>query len=208
MDAIAKFISYCVILFALIALALLPFVYETAFGQSSHLQLKGQSYEPYVVAYTSARQFNQDRWNFANLDAETNCMALNLYFEARGQGTKGQLAVGLVTINRVLSKRYPNSICKVVWQKNKNKNGHMVAQFSWTLDGQPFKPLNLQAWYYSVNLAESLLDEGSLFNIADFTKGSTHYHANYVDPYWNNHLTPTIIVGDHLFYSNSPVAKR
>ena len=152
--------------------------------------------------------FEQGRWKYESLDREIKCMALNIYFESRDQTLHGQIAVGLVTINRVLSSRHPNSICEVVWQKRKNKKGRYVAQFSWTLDGKSDRPLEFESWVSSLRAAETLLAEGSLFNVFDFTRGSTHYHASYVDPFWSKKLTRTITVGDHLFYNPSPVAKQ
>lgn len=153
------------------------------------------------------QDFDQSNWEYESLEDEIQCMALNIYFEARGEDRKGQLAVGLVTINRVLSKKYPNSVCDVVWQQNKNKKGKLIAQFSWTLDGLHDTPLEMESWEESKRLAEGLLAEGTLFNLVDFTYGSTHYHANYVDPAWSKTLTKTIVVGDHLFYTYKPVAK-
>ena len=171
------------------------------------LPLKQLAVEPTLHVIEADNPFDQTRWTYISLADEINCMALNLYFEARGQSTEGQIAVGLVTINRVLSKKYPNSICDVVWQQNKNRKGKLVAQFSWTLDGLHDNPQESKAWEESKMIAESMLAEGSLFNMSDLTNGSTHYHAYYVTPFWSKHLTLTIVVGDHLFYTNSPVVK-
>ena len=66
-------------------------------------------------------------------ETEITCLAQNIYFESRDQKLKGQLGVALVTINRVKSKRFPNTFCKVVKQANK-KNGKLVkhkCHFSW-----------------------------------------------------------------------------
>ena len=52
----------------------------------------------------------------ANLDKELHCLSLNVYHEARGEPIQGQLAVAYVTMNRLVSGRYPDSICNVVWQ--------------------------------------------------------------------------------------------
>jgi len=132
---------------------------------------------------------------------ELSCMALNIYFEARDESRMGQLAVGLVTINRVLSNKYPNTVCEVVWQKRKNpKTGKWVAQFSWTLDGKHDRPYKDEKWEEIQYLAHALLAERSLFNIKDFTQGSTHYHADYVNPWWNKAFTPTLKVDTHLLY--------
>ena len=79
---------------------------------------------------------------------EIDCLAKNIYFEARNENIDGKLAVGLVTINRVLDPEFPETICDVVWQKRRHPNTKKwVAQFSWTWDGKNDKPLNRAKWY-------------------------------------------------------------
>lgn len=142
-----------------------------------------------------------ERWKPKKFDAEVECLAKNMYFEARNQDIQGQAAVGLVTINRVLSTKYPNTICGVVWQKNwSRKAGKWVAQFSWTWDGKPDRPKNKEVWGRVYNIARTMLDGRTLLNFEDFTDGSTHYHADYVKPSWSKRLTLTTVVGDHVFY--------
>lgn len=209
MNIFRKLIRVILVLF-IIGLIVFPLVVHDTVGgefETVQLPLKTIPHEPTMLGQDSDNMFDQTRWSYINLAEEINCMALNIYFEARNQSVKGQIAVGLVTINRVLSKHYPNSICGVVWQQNKNKKGKLVAQFSWTLDGVHDNPSEAESWARSKATAESLLDEGSLFNMSDFTEGATHYHASYVTPYWSSSLTQTLIVGDHLFYTNSPVVK-
>jgi len=140
-------------------------------------------------------------WNPKNLDNEISCLAQNMYHEARGQGVKGLVAVGLVTINRVVSKKYPNTICGVVWEKRLSpKYKKMVPQFSWTLDGNSDVPTNIKVWKDIYSLASGMLSGKSLTNFYDFTDGSTHYHADYVDPWWNKTLDHKITIGSHIFY--------
>ena len=132
-------------------------------------------------------------------EEEKECMALNLYWEARDQGIKGKLAVGLVTLQRVQSKHYPSTVCGVVWQQNMDKRtGKMVAQFSWTLDGKSDTPKNTKAWEQAKMVTEAFAGDGGL--VKDFTEGSHLYHADYVDPYWNDHYELTAQIGSHLFY--------
>ena len=86
---------------------------------------------------------------------ETECLSKNIYFEARDQVTKGQIAVALVTINRVKSKRFPNTICKVVKQAS-YKNGKVVrnrCHFSWFCDGKSDNPRNKRAWDNALDLS-------------------------------------------------------
>lgn len=142
-------------------------------------------------------------WNPSRKDfiKEIDCLAKNIYFEAQSESLRGQIAVGLVTINRVLSKSFPNTICGVVWQQRTHpQTGNNVAQFSWTWDGKPDIPEKGKAWERAQALAAALIAENSLFNFADFTNGATHYHATYVDPYWNQKFTKVGQIDTHIFY--------
>jgi N-acetylmuramoyl-L-alanine amidase len=139
------------------------------------------------------------------LDQEAiNCLALNLYHEARGEGVEGKLAVAHVTLNRVNDRRYPNTVCNVVYQaKTKiNHRGEEVprlnkCQFSWYCDGRDDTPYNDTLWERSVDLAIKVL----LGLTDDPTKGATHYfNPNKVDPYWKNSYQHVADVGNHTFY--------
>lgn len=136
-------------------------------------------------------------YTFSKEDEE--CLALNIYFEARDQDLKGKLAIGLVTMKRVESKYYPDTVCDVVWQKNKDKRtGKHVAQFSWTLDGKSDVPKNQKAWERAQILASSFTGDGAHFE--DVTNGAHLYHADYVSPYWKKHYDQVAQIGSHLFY--------
>lgn len=138
------------------------------------------------------------------IENETKCLADNIYFEARNESLKGQIAVALVTLNRVESEKYPDSICEVVWQKNYSKKyGKWIAHFSWTLDGLSDKPKNEKAYAKSWKMAEffmlSIIDG---VHIADFTEGATHYHADYVNPSWarSHKILKLAKIDTHIFY--------
>ncbi len=93
---------------------------------------------------------------------EVNCLAQNIYFEARDQTTKGQIAVALVTINRVESRRFPNSICKVIHQARRYSNGKIkkhMCQFSWYCDGLSDTPRDRIAWKVSKTIARAMLKQ-------------------------------------------------
>jgi|TARA_Y100000310_G_scaffold329499_1_gene399484 spore germination cell wall hydrolase CwlJ-like protein len=129
---------------------------------------------------------------------DVNCLAKNIYFEARDQKPKGQIAVALVTINRVKSKRFPNSICKVVEQANR-KNGKLVlhkCHFSWFCDGKSDTPRDKLSWDISLLIARAMLRNP----MRDFLHGATHYHRIDVDPYWNKKMLKFSTIGDHIFY--------
>ena len=127
------------------------------------------------------------------LSSETYCLAQNMYHEARGEGPVGALAVGNVVLNRVQSKRFPNTVCKVIKQGGERR---YKCQFSWWCDGRSDKARNKTAWKQMVWLAEKLLD-GS---IADNTDGALFYHTNNVNPYWNASMEPKVRLGVHIFY--------
>jgi hypothetical protein len=117
------------------------------------------------------------------------CLAKNIYFEARNETLKGQLAIALVTLNRLQESRWSKEVCGVVYD---NK------QFSWYSDGLSDRPRNNYS-YDSVALVASaiLSTETAMY---DFTFGSTHYHADYVDPYWSQYLVRKAKIDTHIFY--------
>ena len=123
------------------------------------------------------------------------CMALAIYWEARDQPIFGQLAVGQVIMRRVESNRWPNTVCEVVQQKKWTQN-KWVCQFSFYCDGKSDRPLEMLAWKRSKAFADIILN----IPMIDYSKGSDHYHAHYVSPYWADSLTHQVTIGDHLFY--------
>ena len=144
---------------------------------------------------------------------EVKCLAQNIYFEARDQTTKGQIAVALVTINRVESKRFPNSICKVVYQANRYRNGKIkkhMCQFSWYCDGLPDTPRDRIAWKVSKTIARAMLKQpgvhikhfGKTWDMEDFLNGAKFYHRIDVDPYWNSKMIKVMQIGDHVFWKD------
>lgn len=125
---------------------------------------------------------------------EKYCLQQNIFFEARNQSTLGQVAVAWVTLNRVESSRYPDSICEVVWQ---NK------QFSWTHDGKKDHPsdniLEQQAWEKAGHVKEAVLIDWAMGDKSPIG-ASTHYHADYVTPYWAESYERVAQIDSHIFY--------
>ena len=125
-----------------------------------------------------------------------DCMAKNMYFEARGDGSLAMLLVGQVTLNRVKSKRYPNTVCGVVTQ---------YKQFSWYSDGlSDNTPANtsqaeLEKWKIAKQLSGTLLYSGNKLN--DLTAGSLHYHNHDVNPSWNRNMNVSLVHVGHIFYN-------
>ncbi|WP_431309891.1 cell wall hydrolase [Algicella marina] len=126
-------------------------------------------------------------------DAEWQCLTEALYFEARGETLKGQLAVAEVILNRVDSRNYPGSVCGVISQGSKRLH---ACQFSFKCDGQPEKFREKKA-YERVGKIARLMLEGRERLLTD---GATHYHTRHVNPSWARRLTKTADIGVHLFY--------
>lgn len=130
----------------------------------------------------------------AKLDSEERtCLAQAIYYEARSEPRIGQLAVADVVLNRVENRLYPNSICEVVFQGSERRTG---CQFSFTCDGSMQARLNKRKWKQSQDMAGAIL-AGMRVPVS---RKATHYHADYVTPYWAPSLTPTATIGTHKFY--------
>jgi spore germination cell wall hydrolase CwlJ-like protein len=121
------------------------------------------------------------------------CLALNVYHEARSEPKEGQVAVAAVTLNRVKSNVFPNSVCKVVKQGGQQRNR---CQFSWWCDGKRDHPTEETAWQQSQKIARLSLQGAT----DDPTHGALYYHAEYVEPRWSRKLERTARIGNHLFY--------
>lgn len=133
---------------------------------------------------------------YKNIQRDIKCLTLNIFHEARSESTAGQRAVASVTLNRVASKRYPNNICDVVYQKRWDKiRKRYVSQFSWTEFDEPPK-LKSKAWYRAWNVAEEAYKEKNKTKL----KGALFYHAKYIKPSWARKKKPIARIGQHIFY--------
>jgi spore germination cell wall hydrolase CwlJ-like protein len=139
-------------------------------------------------------------------DNDKNCLAKNIFFEARDQETEGRVAVAWVTLNRMESSRYPTTICAVVEQGHRDSNGNPIrnkCQFSWYCDGKsdniPDNVIAQRAWSDAQLIAEVVLldwargKRGPVF-------GATMYHADYVNPYWSDSYQRVAQIDTHIFY--------
>ena len=140
---------------------------------------------------------------------ELECMSKNIYFEAALESTAGKLAVAQVTMNRVNSAQYPNTVCKVVYQGRHYKSGLPVknrCQFSWYCDGKLDVPHSGAMWRDSNDIAMYILTTPSLIDITD---GATHYHADYISsPRWADPKRKTVEIDTHIFYNKAPRAAK
>jgi len=140
-------------------------------------------------------------------EQHVQCLAMNMYHEARDQGTAGRLAVSAVVLNRVKDSRFPNSVCEVVLQgptkESWKKNGMFYpirnkCQFSWYCDGVGDEVKDKKTYQKILDLSYLILHNDIQF--VDITDGATHYHADYVKPSWAKTKTRTTEIGDHIFY--------
>jgi spore germination cell wall hydrolase CwlJ-like protein len=125
---------------------------------------------------------------------QVECLALNIYHEARGEPADGQVAVAQVVLNRVADRRFPSDICGVVKQGFQPRRRD--CQFSWWCDGRSDRPLEPLAWDESKRLAEAVLAGQH----KDPTGGALWYHADSVTPKWRMAIIPARKIGRHQFY--------
>jgi spore germination cell wall hydrolase CwlJ-like protein len=130
----------------------------------------------------------------AELVEEVNCLALNIYFEARNEPDEGQLAVAHVVLNRVSDPRFPETVCKVIRQGGARKRHR--CQFSWWCDGLSDRPKNHRKWAANRAMAQAVYWGRS----EDPTAGALWYHADYVSPYWGRVFKRDRQIGRHIFY--------
>lgn len=146
---------------------------------------------PGVPPPTPAQRLNLD--GASRVKAE-RCLANAIYFEARSEPLKGQIAVAQVVINRAFSGFYPNDICGVVYQ---NAHRRLACQFTFACDGKSKAIHDRGSWARANRIAKQALD-GQLYETAVGT--STHYHAVYVRPIWAREMKKNVRFGVHNFY--------
>jgi len=123
------------------------------------------------------------------------CLADAIYFEARGEPTRGQMAVAQVVMNRVFSGRYPNNVCGVVYQ---NANRRLACQFTFACEGKNLNRIDEpEMWTQAKRIAKDTLD-GKIW-LAEVGH-ATHYHAYWVHPSWVHEMARVYKLGVHTFY--------
>jgi len=126
-----------------------------------------------------------------------DCLALNIYWEARAESRPGQVAVAEVTLNRVADPAFPDTVCAVVRQGE--ERGRDLCQFSWHCDGLNDRPRNPAAWQDALQLALLALTG----RLPDPTDGALWFHSDQVHPDWPE-LAPIVKIGSHIFYRAAP----
>ena len=128
-------------------------------------------------------------------DKQLDCLAKNIYHEAKGEPFEGKVAVAQVTLNRAASGQFPSDICKVVYQKNVVYE-KVLCQFSWYCEQAAVaKPKNAAAYKECQIVARQVLLEE--FRLPSLNK-ALYFHATHINPGWKKEKVATI--GGHVFY--------
>ena len=166
--------------------AVRPVAPETA------LEINGQI--PFATGPNpAARPFSYAAASFETRQRALECLTSAIYYEAGQESREGQQAVAQVVLNRVRHPAFPASVCGVVYQGSMRSTG---CQFTFTCDGSLARAPERSAWNRAREVAHAAL--GGYVQPA--VGNATHYHANYVAPYWAPTLAKTAAIGAHLFY--------
>jgi spore germination cell wall hydrolase CwlJ-like protein len=130
-------------------------------------------------------------------EKEMKCLAEAVYFESRSEPERGQAGVAQVVINRSRSGVYPPTVCGVVYQ---NRHRYLACQFTFACEGKSLRITEPGAWSTAVRIAKDVA-EGRTYLAG--VGNATHYHANYVRPWWARHMDKREKVGKHIFYFES-----
>ncbi|HEX6409733.1 MAG TPA: cell wall hydrolase [Sphingomicrobium sp.] len=141
---------------------------------------------------TPASPFKLDA-NASTRDRALECLTQAVYYEAATEGANGQRAVAQIVLNRMRHPAYPSSVCGVVYQGAERPTG---CQFTFTCDGSLARLPAQSLWQQARKVATEALG-GKVFAPIGH---STHYHADYVLPYWADSLDKSVKIGRHIFY--------
>tara|TARA_R110000782_G_scaffold19812_4_gene53881 strand:- start:209 stop:673 length:465 start_codon:yes stop_codon:yes gene_type:complete len=125
-------------------------------------------------------------------EGQHRCLALALYWEARGESDDGLVAVGWAILNRVASPDFPDTPCDVVYQGGERP----PCQFSWWCDGKSDKPRDAASWSRAQETAAILLTDPP----DDPTGGALYFHSSGIEVPWRVSRTETATIGNHVFY--------
>ena len=128
--------------------------------------------------------------NAASLRDEQHCLALNMYWEARGEGRQGMIAVGWTVLNRVRSRQFAATPCEIIRQGGEQP----PCQFSWWCDGKSDLPRDQNSWRSAQIIAADLLVNPP----PDPTHGALYFHSTSIRPPWQRDRT--VQIGRHVFY--------
>ena len=156
----------------------------------------GVIYGAYFAVKYAVDRIDKDPLNASYItmkerDREIDCLADSIFFEANNQNAEGKIAIAQVIINRKNSGKYPNDICKVVYQDS---------QFSFVKD-KPKSLLSKNPHQYNEakEVAKKVLLEG--FRLSSLKTAMFYYSDSISEPYWAKNKTKLIKIGNHIFMS-------
>lgn len=157
-----------------------------------------------IAAWSASFDLRRDRTKvlLALADANENeirCLASAIYFEARGEGRLGQLAVAQVILNRAKDPAYPNTICGVVYQ---NANNLHRCQFSFACDGITDRIVDRRSWAEAQKIARMAVNGSGGALVADLDK-AIYFHTVSVSPSWARTMKRADVIGRHIFYERA-----
>ena len=162
----------------------------------------GPALTPAVLSAYASEEFVPTVKKVKLAEGEKLCLAQAIYHEARGESREGQLAVANVIINRAFSKKYPSTICGVVFQ-NADK-GRYKCQFTFACDGRSDMGSERVAWNRSLKMAEDAFYEFQRGERPDvLPSGALYYHTTAVAPRWSHTFRRVAAIGSHIFYSTN-----
>ncbi|MDP3660663.1 cell wall hydrolase [Phenylobacterium sp.] len=141
----------------------------------------------------SAKPFKLNAGAVLDESRATDCLTAAVYYEAASESLDGQRAVAQVVLNRMRHPAYPKTVCGVVFQGSNRTTG---CQFSFTCDGSLGRQPSAGGWSRARQVAVEALNGYVMRKVGT----ATHYHANYVAPYWSPSLVKIGAIGAHIFY--------
>jgi len=142
---------------------------------------------------TAAQPFKLNTAGVLDEARAVDCLTAAVYYEAAMESTDGQRAVAQVVLNRMRHPAYPKTVCGVVFEGSTRKTG---CQFSFTCDGSLGRRPSEAGWARARQVAVAALNGYVMKQVGN----ATHYHANYVAPYWSPSLLKIGTIGAHIFY--------
>lgn len=144
----------------------------------------------YAFKHIKADPINQKYATMKERMESLDCLTENIYYESANGDFEAKVSVAQVTLNRVNSGKFGNTVCKTVMQKS---------QFSWTISKpRALRVRDVKAYNESKEVAKKVLLEG--FRLPSITK-ATYYHADYIpQPYWARNMHKVAKIGSHIFY--------
>ena len=162
-----------------------PITPEEAIKENAERSFSGRPDTPAAAFKLKANEVNRER--------ALECLTQAVYYEAASEGIDGQRAVAQVVLNRIRHPGYPASVCGVIYQGSEKPTG---CQFTFTCDGSLARIPAPSLWKQASRIASEAL-AGKVFAPVGH---ATHYHADYVLPYWADSLDKSIQIGRHIFY--------